>query len=458
MVIHSPKQPDFVSKSKRRTTCPSYDVPAMSQSEHVSVPRFRAKIFFLVALFSFLANLAFAETDPDADVSFISHKYIGLTLGHLFFLFVGIKFVWPKSRIRFGIYILGYVILYVLLGGYAHRELLMMLFSLIYAATFHTPLLFAWFLVFIFSFVLYPYYAFAEFVVGILLVTGVHSLWKGNRGIFLTGSFLWGSALLVVLILPLVSLVSQSTPQEVFRVWEGADQTSGNLVRSAIWLSLKTATISTLILAAMGIPLAYALARARFTGRQVLLTMIDIPIVIPQPIVGIALLQFIGEKVTLGAFFNDTFGLRFSGATAGIVLAQVFVSTPFLIRAAMAAFEEVDPKLERVARTLGANAAQAFGLVALPLAARGIFAGLILGWARAISEFGSILILAEFPETAPVMIYHLFIRHGLSQQTLPAVVLLIFVCLWCFIGLHLVRTVWGGSYLGGGRNAQHDQN
>lgn len=447
MVKPPVRKPDLVSND-----------PAISLNGHGSLSRFRAKIFLLVALTSLTASLAFADTDPELDGSFISHKYIGLALGHLFFLFVGIKFVWPKSRIRFGIYIVGYVILYVLLGGYTHRELLLMLFSLIYAATFHTPLLFAWFLVFIFSFVLFPYYAFAEFVVGIMLVTGAYSLWKGNRGFFLTGSFLWGSALLVVLILPLTSLVSQSTPQEVARVWQGADQTSGNLVRSAIWLSLKTATVSTLILGALGIPLAYALARARFTGRQVLLTMIDIPIVIPQPIVGIALLQFIGEKVTLGAFLNDTFGLRFSGATAGIVLAQVFVSAPFLVRAAVAAFEAVDPKLEQVARTLGANASQAFRLVALPLAARGIFAGLILGWARAISEFGSILILAEFPETAPVMIYHLFIRHGLSQQTLPAVVLLIFVCLWCFIGLHLIRTAWGGSYLGGGRNAQHDPN
>jgi molybdate/tungstate transport system permease protein len=432
------------------------NVPVRFKQEHGNLPRLRGHIFFLVALFSLVANLCFAETDPESDGAFISHKYIGLALGHLFFLYVGIRFVWPGSQVRFGIYIAGYAFLYWLLGGYTHHELLMMLFSMLYAATFHTPLLFAWFLVFIFSFVLFPYYAFAEFVVGIVLVTGVYSLWRSDRGYFVPGSFLWGSALLAVLLLPLVNLVSQSTPQEVVRVWHGADPASGSMVRGAIWLSLRTATISTLILAVMGIPLAYALSRARFVGRQLLLTMIDIPIVIPQPIVGIALLQLIGENVTLGATLKETFGLRFSGATGGIVLAQVFVSAPFLIRATVAAFEEVDPKLEGVARTLGANAVQAFGLVTLPLASRGIFAGLILGWARAISEFGSILILAEFPETAPVMIHHLFMRHGLSQQTLPAVVLLIFVCLWCFIGLHLVRTVWGGSYLGGGGNAQHD--
>jgi molybdate/tungstate transport system permease protein len=169
--------------------------------------------------------------------------------------------------------------------------------------------------------------------------------------------------------------------------------------------------------------------------------------------VALALLQFLGQKSSLGQWLGNTFGLGFCG-TLGIIAAQVFVSSPFLIRAAVAAFQEVDPKLERVARTLGASAFQAFRLVALPLAGRGVLAGLIVTWARAISEFGSVLILAEYPETAPVMIYHVFIREGGFQGTLPAVVLLIIVCLWWFIGLHLVRTAWTGGLFGGARSGE----
>jgi molybdate/tungstate transport system permease protein len=394
------------------------------------------------------------------------NKQVGLALGHLFLLYVGVFLVRPRSNLRFCAYLAGYALLFLALQGYGHKDLLLIVFALVYAATFHTPLLFGYFLIFVVSYVVFPLYAFAEFVFGVLVWTGLCVIVRARQGAFLTGSFVWGAVLLAFLLAPVLHLVSQTTPQDVIRAWrgpggaavapgepEGGVTAGPNAVREAIWVSLKTATIATVIIGLFGIPLAYAVARAEFAGKSLLQTMIDVPIVIPQPIVALALLQFLGQKTTLGQWLGETFGLRFCG-TLGIIAAQVFVSSPFLIRAGVAAFQEVDPKLERVARTLGASAFQAFRLVALPLAGRGVLAGLIVAWARAISEFGSVLILAEYPETAPVMIYHVFIREGGLQGTLPAVVLLIIVCLWWFIGLHLVRTAWSGGLFGGARSGE----
>lgn len=419
--------------------------------------------FALVAVL--IQGLVLGFSDPS--------KQVGLALGHLFLLYVGVVLIRPKSNTRFAVYLGGYLLLFVLLQGYSqsHRDLLLILFAPVYAATFHRPLLFGYFLIFVFSYVLFPLYAFAELVFGILIVTGVYIIVRARQGTFLTTSFVWGALLLAFLLVPILHLVSQSTPQDVIRAWTGPPSIKvsvsdpeqpreepvkeRNAVREAIWVSLQTATISAIIIGLFGIPFAYAMARADFAGKPLLLTMIDIPIVIPQPIVALALLQFLGEDASLGRWLSDTFSLRFCG-TLGIIAAQVFVSSPFLIRAAIASFEEVDPKLERVARTLGASAFQAFRMVGLPLAGRGILVGFIVAWARAMSEFGSVLILAEYPETAPVMIYHTFIRQGAHQEMLPAVVLLIIVCLWWFIGLHLIRTAWTGGLFWGARRGQLD--
>jgi len=419
------------------------------------------QLFLALALAALLLQaLLLGFSDPS--------KQLGLALGHLFLLYVGVTLIRPKSNTRFVVYLGGYLLLFVLLQGYSqsHKDLLLILFALVYAATFQRPLLFGYFLVFVLSYVLFPLYAFAEFVLGILIVTGVYVIVRARQGAFLTSSFVWGALLFAFLLVPILHLVSQSTPQDVIRAWAGPGATGApvsdpdepraepvrerNAVREAIWVSLQTATISAVIIGLFGIPFAYAMARADFAGKPLLLTMVDIPIVIPQPIVALALLQFLGEDASLGRWLSETFSLRFCG-TLGIIAAQVFVSSPFLIRAAIAAFEEVDPKLERVARTLGASAFQAFRMVGLPLAGRGILVGFIVAWARAISEFGSLLILAEYPETAPVMIYHTFIRQGALQGALPAVVLLISVCFWWFIGLHLIRAAWTGGLFGGAR-------
>lgn len=397
-----------------------------------------AKLFLILApLLVAIQFLVFGTLDFSLDV--------GLSLAHLFLIYVGLVFVRPMSNLRFALYLAGYGVIFWLVTGYQQKDLLLIPFAMLYAATFQSPLLFGYFIIFFVSYVLFPLYAFAEMAVGILVYTGIYTMFLARQGRFVSWSFVLGTVLIAFLLLPLAHLVAQSTFQDVAATWN-----SDLEVWQSIWRSLQTSSIATLLAAAFGIPLAYALARSEFPGKSVLLTLLDLPILIPQPVVALALLPFFGQKSSLGMWLEHTSGVRFYGAFAGIIAAQVFVSSPFLVRSAVAAFQEVDPRLENVARTLGAPAWRAFLLVSLPLASRGILAGLILAWCRSISEFGAVFILAPYPETAPVRIYKLFIDHGLGHQTLPAVILLLLTCLWIFVGLHLLRGFWGRGM--GGRN------
>lgn len=370
------------------------------------------------------------------------NRHLGMGLAHMFLVYVGVTFVQPKSNWLFVFYFAGYIVIFGLTAGYHHKSLLLILLAMFYAATFHSPLLFGYFIIYFLSYVVFPLYSFAEFLTGILLYSGIYTMARTRQGKFVSASFVWGSLLIVLLLVPLLHLLGQTSPQDIPRVFGDDD------IRASIWLSVQTSTIATLIIGIFGIPLAYSLSRTDFAGKAFLVTLLDVPILVPQPIVALALLPFFGENASLGLWLGETFNVQFMGALAGIVAAQVFVSSPFLIRSALAAFEEVDPRMERVARTLGASAPSAFWLVALPLASRGILAGIILAWSRSISEFGSVYILAPYPETAPVMIYNLFSEHGIGHQTLPAVALLVLSCIWIFVGLHFIRSFWG---IGGSR-------
>jgi molybdate/tungstate transport system permease protein len=226
-------------------------------------------------------------------------------------------------------------------------------------------------------------------------------------------------------------------------------------VWAAIWLSIKSSTITTLIVLVLGVPLAYVMVRAEFPGKGLADNLLDLPILIPQPVVAIAILTCIAPKTRLGSFLMDTrlggllgepLGFHIDGTIWGIVAAQVFVASPFLVRAAMTAFQGIDPKLEKVARTLGARPWQAFRSVSLPLAAKGIFTGCILTWARAISEYGAVAMITYDPACAPVRIYDDATAHGVPEAR-PAAVLLVITCLWIFVMLRLIRAYPVGGAL-----------
>jgi len=153
---------------------------------------------------------------------------------------------------------------------------------------------------------------------------------------------------------------------------------------------------------------------------------------------GIALLVLLGAKTPVGQFLKEHGGIEVSGSLVGIVACQVFVSSPFLVRSAINAFHDMGPAVENVSRTLGASPASTFLRVSLPLAAGAIFNGAILTWARAISEAGSLMVLAYHPFTVSVYTYDVFVQYGISEAR-PAAVLLVIVCLWGFLVLRWLR-------------------
>ncbi len=186
----------------------------------------------------------------------------------------------------------------------------------------------------------------------------------------------------------------------------------------------------------LGIPLAYVLARHRFPGKHVLEALIDIPIIIPHTVAGIALFSLLMRKGTVGSVF-ESLGIVFQDSLWGIVAAMFFVSYPFFVNAAKEGFASVNPNYERVARTLGASQARAFRNIALPLAAPNIVSGAIMSWARGVSEFGAVVIIAYYPMIASTLILYRFNTGGL-QESQPIAVLLIIICFITFLTMRLV--------------------
>jgi len=246
------------------------------------------------------------------------------------------------------------------------------------------------------------------------------------------GFALLSGALLLFIAWPLARTIFSSSPTGL---WETILDPQ---VRGAIGLTFYASAIATVIALLTGVPLAYLLARHDFPGKGLIEGLIDIPIVVPHTAVGIALLLVFGRSGALGKAFG-AIGVRFVSSVPGIVIAMLFVSMPFLVNAARDGFAGVDIRLERAARTLGAGPWTAFRRVALPLAGRSILSGMILMWARGLSEFGAIVILAYHPMVAPVLLYQRFESYGLDYAR-PVAVWIILSSLAVFVAL---RTVAG---------------
>jgi len=168
---------------------------------------------------------------------------------------------------------------------------------------------------------------------------------------------------------------------------------TSSIVLESLRLSAITSTVTLAVAVLLGTPLAYVLARYTFPGKIFVDLLIDLPIVLPPTVAGVALLVALGRRGSIGAYLDD-WGLAVGFTTAAVVLAQLFVSAPFYVRTVKAGIEAVDPTLERVAWTLGGSELRTFLRVTLPLAWPSIVAGAILCWARALSELGATLIFA----------------------------------------------------------------
>jgi len=241
---------------------------------------------------------------------------------------------------------------------------------------------------------------------------------------------LLGGLVLLFIIAPLAGLFFATTPNELF------ETSKENEVIESIWLTLWTAMLGTTVFAIAGIPFAYLLARKDFRFKRLVLGVIDLPIVIPHSAAGIAILGFISRDSVIGKAAS-TVGLDFVGHPAGIAIAMAFVSIPFLINAARDGFEAVPVRLENAALNLGASPFRVFFTISLPLAWRNIISGLIMMFARGMSEFGAVVIVAYHPMIAPVLIFDRFGSFGLKYAR-PIAVLFILVSLIFFIILRLL--------------------
>jgi molybdate/tungstate transport system permease protein len=323
------------------------------------------------------------------------------------------------------------LLFYIFIIRMSHAEPLFLLALMGLAATGRNLRMLAFFWALVVAFTAGQPYAWeVAFLLFLVLTAGFSArgrLPSASARCFLIG----GLAFLSALLLPVVILLLGQTPQSLGDILREPE------ARKAIWLTARTATLSTLILAVFGIPLAYALSRLEFRGKTLVLSLIDVPVVIPQSVAGIALLMAFGRAQPIGGALFDSFGLRFDGAVAGIVLAQVFVALPFLVKPAMAAFDAVPPPLELAARHLGANSLGAFRHLALPLASRGLFLAAVLTWARAAGEFGAVYFMTASPAVTPIAVFNRFERLGLAE-TGPLVSALLLLSLGLFFLLQLV--------------------
>lgn len=159
-------------------------------------------------------------------------------------------------------------------------------------------------------------------------------------------------------------------------------------------LTLRTAALATLLIVPPGLAVAWLLARQRWRGKSLVETLVALPLVMPPVATGLILLQLLGRRGPIGAWLHRAFDLDIVFTWRAVVAAMMVMSFPLLVRAARVAFEEVDPRLEQIARTLGASETRVFATITLPLAMRGIASGLLLAFARAIGEFGATILVA----------------------------------------------------------------
>jgi molybdate transport system permease protein len=220
------------------------------------------------------------------------------------------------------------------------------------------------------------------------------------------------------LVLPVLAIFLDSPPRELL---DALDE-PGAL--DALWLSLRTSVTALAIIVVVGTPAAYLLATRRFRGRALVITLIELPLVLPPAVAGIALLAAVGPSGILGGAIEDA-GIRLTFETAGVVVALTFVASPYYMRQAQAAFGALDPSWLEASRTLGASPLRTFARVAVPTAAPGLLTGGALAFGRALGEFGATLMfagsLAGVTQTAPLAIYERFATDFDAALALSAV-------------------------------------
>lgn len=244
------------------------------------------------------------------------------------------------------------------------------------------------------------------------------------------------SILVLFVILPLLGVLARVGSLDFIKALERRE------LLSSLILSLETATISTIICTVTGIPLGYVISRSTRSLSALLLIIMTVPLTIPPLIDGALLLNVYGAASLFGRA-----GLVLTQNLAGIVLAQVFVASPFVVLTAASAFERLDPNYEYVSRTLGKGPGETFLKVTLPLTKTGIAPGIVLAWVRSLGEFGATVMMAYNPKTISIQLWEDNAIGGLAMM-LPGVLLVLLVsCLalgmWFWLsGLKDARRHW----------------
>jgi molybdate transport system permease protein len=214
-------------------------------------------------------------------------------------------------------------------------------------------------------------------------------------------------------------------------------------VADALVLSLVTTTVSLVVMVAFGTPIALLLARRRFRGQVLLETVIDLPIILPPSVAGLALLLAFGRRGFLGEPL-DMLGISLPFTTLAVVIAQTFVAAPFYIRSARTGFAAVDHDLEDAARVDGASERQLFTSITVPLAGAALAAGLVMSWARALGEFGATIMFAGSVEgrtqTLPLLVYGEF-QAGDLDTSIAAATILVLAAFGVLVAVRVLH--WG---------------
>lgn len=247
--------------------------------------------------------------------------------------------------------------------------------------------------------------------------------------------------MLVFLSIPIVALFLRTSPASLVENLQDPD------VIRAIGLSLVTTLISTMIIILAGTPLAYAHARGQFRFSRLVDTLIDLPLVLPPAVAGVALLMAFGRRGILGGLLSDL-GIHIAFTPLAVILAQVFVAAPFYIKSATLGFSNIDLELEQSAALDGASSPQVFRFLTIPLSWSALLGGSVMSWARALGEFGATIIFAgNFPgrtQTMPLAIY-----IGFELDLNIALTLSVILILLSFLALIIAKSILNRDWFTG---------
>ena len=240
------------------------------------------------------------------------------------------------------------------------------------------------------------------------------------------------SVTIAFLVLPLVALFLRVSPAELL------GQLGSAAAVEALLVSLKTSAIAHVVILLVGTPAAYFLAMRRFPGRDGAIALIELPLVLPPAVAGIGLLAAFGRRGLLGEELT-VLGISLPFTQAAVILAIIFVASPFYVRQAIASFEALDPEVLEAARTLGASSRRVFARVALPMAWAGLSVGSALAWARGLGEFGATIMFAGslqgVTQTLPLAIYAELDRDFTTALALGGFLVVISVALLLLVRL-----------------------